>query len=1115
MEKFYSKDDWDSIISGVPFADSPVPVVRRIVHEMARLLPPEALQGEMSSDAVALARKLIELGREFGIHKSPDMQALAERVGAPEESEPDKENDEPVGEAAGEEKGATQTDRVAERAMVDAEKVDHEMLRGLQGNPDSSSFTFALVVRPFFEAMPATERAEFMDHNGHLTPDGVERIQAAVFARAYGDRRLVELMIEEREEPTIRNALLAVAADWALMREQGDPQYDITKQLIEAISLIRRSRTVPGEIRALLQQVDAFERRDPIAELLVRLFYNSDMSRLADQRTMIVRLQSYAASVLRRSQAVGDLFKDAPTTPQQILEAILRATQQSRGVTLYSNPIGPLAQLMYNTARDAARFFAGIAAPWVEKAFETPAGKWLRDAIKDTNAYLLSTGGPPFLDRTWRLLSTSTHEYARWIAEQYGSRIAIEKIVNVMGPRAGSVDIGDTYEEEVEREGTRYMRRWDQIVREARGAGVTDEEIVQALTRTGTVSDAAKRYAQRLRKLFDELHQHAVDAGIKMGYRADYFTRVLDPARVSEDYEGFVERAASLYRQNGLDAEAAKQAARELAHVIVTGGNYGVFDLHHTGSATPSIFRQREFGPDADRVLAPYYDRNLDAIGARYISALVKRAAFARRFGDDAQRLEGIFEEIRQELEKRGKGAIAYTRLRNEMVGYLRSVLGIGLSQSAWRVSALIRMFGTLMMLEKAVLASLVEPMIVAGRSGSLREGLRALRDTVRALRKNKRPPEIMDLALEAGIIAGDIADAILAQRWFGSDPLTRVESDVLTAYFRRIGLEQWTNASRIAATGAAVRFLNRIFSQRTNENVLLARELGLNYDQAAEFWAQKGLGSDPLYASLIIARSKDPVAEALRRAVHRFVNDVVISARRGDRPRWANTALGAVIFQFSAYSWGYGRRVLMRPLRLSQSGMPHMAMARYLALAFVPMLVAMAVMAYGIEDIKDELYGLTDKYYYGNRLTPTAKWERAISRSGLFAGYDPIYQLMGSTRFEQDAAKLVFGPVPGMAVRGLGALRDVFFANAPETRTAERNVIRWMYDFLFEPTVNFALTGVQSPIAKGLASFVTVYGIPSLREPAVSAIAGPLHKPPRPIQGVLESVKLPHKERP
>ena len=214
----------------------------------------------------------------------------------------------------------------AELARVDQDLMTDDVMMLLDADGDAG--IAAAANRPFVRAvmgkLSPAQRGGLVGESGELTPAGVARLEAAIFARAYDDRALVNKIVEDQDGAGLRNALLGAAPAWAQMRAAAPKQFDVTKHLVEAVQTVVRMREQKIKPAEFFAQRDAFTQISPVTEGLVRSFYNEAGTRAAAWRTTRDLLKAYARIAAGQANAVGDLMGAAPT-PREIVEGQLRS----------------------------------------------------------------------------------------------------------------------------------------------------------------------------------------------------------------------------------------------------------------------------------------------------------------------------------------------------------------------------------------------------------------------------------------------------------------------------------------------------------------------------------------------------------------------------------------------------------------------------------------------------------------------------------------------------------------------------------------------------------------------------------------------------------------------
>ena len=230
-----------------------------------------------------------------------------------------------------------------ERAFADAEA----MPRGLVGLYEGGAVDLAKnrnFVRSFVrDVVGPGEQTTFVSAQGDLTADGVQRIETALLAKAYSDRRLVE-RIAEAADPgrrTIRNVLIDLAPQWAAMRESVQagtthPDIDQTKALLDAVDLIDRGVRERIPVSDLVNQAPLFGEGDQATgrqhgervKAFLGMFYKDPgadgYKRLESEAAITEALRRYLQSAERYDPRQATLLGEPEAPP---IEQMLRGAR--------------------------------------------------------------------------------------------------------------------------------------------------------------------------------------------------------------------------------------------------------------------------------------------------------------------------------------------------------------------------------------------------------------------------------------------------------------------------------------------------------------------------------------------------------------------------------------------------------------------------------------------------------------------------------------------------------------------------------------------------------------------------------------------------------------------
>lgn len=214
---------------------------------------------------------------------------------------------------------------ISEKAAIDAQRLDGELLDLYQGG-DLTTAKNAEFVRQFRKAAVSKEEvAGFVTSDGTLSRAGEERIQAALFAKAYGDRELAGLLFEnESNIKSIGRALMDAAAEFAKLKEDIKagivaPEYDITKSIIDAVNLVRSARAAGETVADAVNQLDLFAPDNGrLTGILKTFFRDENFKRPVSAEKTAEALKRYAKSARNQRKDQLSMF-DVSSTPDEIL----------------------------------------------------------------------------------------------------------------------------------------------------------------------------------------------------------------------------------------------------------------------------------------------------------------------------------------------------------------------------------------------------------------------------------------------------------------------------------------------------------------------------------------------------------------------------------------------------------------------------------------------------------------------------------------------------------------------------------------------------------------------------------------------------------------------------
>ena len=217
-----------------------------------------------------------------------------------------------------------------EQANNDAQRVD---LDSLQFAQDGSITPEA--VRQFVRAMPQAEQGGLVDTNGQPTKQAVDRLNAAVFAKAYGNDGLVRLFAQA-QDPEARLILSALAqAAPKMARLEGLGALDIRGLVTQAAEIAVNARREGRPLASAAQQMDM--AADPDVSRVLDLF-----ARNARSIKPVVDALSRAAdfAYTEGTKPAEDMFGAVPRASRADVINQLRPENERASQETLENPAG-------------------------------------------------------------------------------------------------------------------------------------------------------------------------------------------------------------------------------------------------------------------------------------------------------------------------------------------------------------------------------------------------------------------------------------------------------------------------------------------------------------------------------------------------------------------------------------------------------------------------------------------------------------------------------------------------------------------------------------------------------------------------------------------------------
>jgi hypothetical protein len=633
------------------------------------------------------------------------------------------------------------------------------------------------------------------------------------------------------------------------------------------------------------------------------------------------------------------------------------------------------------------------------------------------------------------------------------------------------------------------------------------EDLGRAMVEPGFPSDPKMAKAvNELRALYRRMYDYQIRAGVELDNAGSlYVPRMLDQEKVLADRYGFLDAAQKAYETTGMDPVEARDAAATWYDAVLRGDSGFTFDKKFVFDSSnlngePKHTRSRKFNKVAEGFMEKYYNRNILDVTQAYIGRAVKNAEISRRFGREFE----VYREIEKDLIDEGNR----TALR-ELNSLVANQLGTTQMNdyTGQGIINFLNAYSAVHFLPRATISSLGEPLVVGMRTGNVVDSLSSMGNSLVYMKRKlfaDDPDYYHKLAQDVGVVVSELSGHALSSSVdsrFWSDQNRSASRYVAEQFFRKTGLHQWTEGTRIASVRAGTVFLCRLADDvNTNgrmkaSSVRYLRELGIDdYVSFSKFVKQLEKLSEPEKLELI-GRQKGKGPQMYRDALARFAEQTIMNPNAGTRPRWANHPLGSVIFNLQSYLYAFHENVTKRAFRLAKTSLSKnelKAMDRMHMLAPMMMLPVLTGVQYLMGEARDEAF--KDPARVNEKeMTKGIKIARAISRSNFFGRYDFMANAALSARYDKDPATVMLGPVLGAFAELTKAGVEYFGSkNSQNTNTAERRIARLGFDLGVQPVANATFASAPGKVL-GVAGAVGIQAAshPATREAFVEKVAG------------------------
>lgn len=445
-------------------------------------------------------------------------------------------------------------------------------------------------------------------------------------------------------------------------------------------------------------------------------------------------------------------------------------------------------------------------------------------------------------------------------------------------------------------------------------------EALQAGDINGAASPEARLAGRAVQAVLKEAKKYMEAAGVKVNDLGDhYFPRAYDLDYVSRHQQEF---------RTILEKHGIKDPQGVVNKLMSADGNEFQVETMKPGMQN---LKQRKLKDIPDAELAPFMQKDLFQIMNSYLTQATRRAEWARRFGDDGKRVNELLAEAKKQGATEREVQVAERFVRG-----VDGTLGDNLNPTARRLMGDMIVYQNIRLLPLAIFSSVIDPLGVMVRGGSVGDAWHTFTRGIREMKKNFQDSPTSDASTQLAETMGTIDNAALIHNigaLYSQGMVGDTGRKINDAFFRYNLMEQFNSSMRVGATEAALKFLTKHADGTASpHSQRWLAELGL---KAGDVQHDAALGRPKLFQHEGLTAEQEG---KMRAAVNRWVDGAVLRPDSADKPIWMNDPHWALVAHLKQFVYSFHETILKRVAHELEHGnyTPAMALASY-----VPVMMA------------------------------------------------------------------------------------------------------------------------------------------------------------------------------
>lgn len=398
---------------------------------------------------------------------------------------------------------------------------------------------------------------------------------------------------------------------------------------------------------------------------------------------------------------------------------------------------------------------------------------------------------------------------------------------------------------------------------------------------------------------------------LKFKHRKNYFPLTIDMLQWAENRDAIISTIAKNYNDDQVVATHIYEEIRD------AGGQFSQEEDGKLNLAGPSFgnMKARNLTPEFVNELSKYFVRDVHAVMVAYTHAAIRRGVIEKRFGIKTAKEHETYSQFAKQAgihdvdlssplakfamavrlaESRGEiTPDEASRVLNKILPAYMGRLGADIDPALRHLNSWGVLYQNIRLLGLSVLSSFVDIGTIMYRSG---KPLKTLTTALEGVLSKAKRADMIHAAKMMGEIRDDVADHVLNDQ-MTAEFMSPKAAKINDWFFRKIGMQAWTNYTRAVALSMGKHVLNATPTKAQ------MKELGITHEELS---AWRAAGSPTNIAI-------DSEHENVIGALHQFVDESVIRPEAPIRPVWGSDPRFMLIWHLKSFIYGFQKQILDR----------------------------------------------------------------------------------------------------------------------------------------------------------------------------------------------------------